>query len=96
MRSVTPTQKMKDDQRPLRFKIPAEMLGRGPVELQAVVTETDGNYSMNSAPIYLDIEGPIATTKRNTERPKRTRPKSTPATSTNQWVRRDRSNKPGG
>jgi tetratricopeptide (TPR) repeat protein len=91
MRSVAPAQQMKDDKRPLRFKIPAQLLGRGPVELQAVVTDEENAYAISSAPIYLDIEGPIATTKRNTERPKRTRPKAASSASngTSQWTLRN-------
>ena len=96
MRPVVPTQEMKDDKRPLRFKIPARVLGRGPVKVQAVVTDKESQYAMNSAPIYLDIEGAVATTRRNTERPKRTRPRATPSTSTNQWTLRESANQLGG
>ena len=96
MRPVVPTQEMKDDKRPLRFKIPARVLGRGPVKVQAVVTDKETQYAMNSAPIYLDIEGAVATTRRNTERPKRTRPRATPSTSTNQWTLRESANQLGG
>ena len=95
MRPVVAAQQMEDDKRPLRFKIPARVLGRGPVELQAVATDQDNKYSMNSAPIFLNIEGPIATTKRNTERPKRTRPKAAGSTSTNQWTLKDSPNNRG-
>ena len=93
MRAVAPVQQMKDDKRPLRFKIPARLLGRGPVELQAVVKDEDTAYAMNSDPIYLDIKGSIATTKRNTERPKRTRPRAASSTSTgtSQWTLRNSS-----
>lgn len=88
LRAVATAQKMKDDKRPLRFKIPAEVLGRGPVELQAVATDGEAKYTLNSVPVYLDIEGPVAKSKRNTERPKRTPPRAIPSTSTSQWTSR--------
>jgi len=86
MRAVAETQETKDDKRPLRFKIPAEVLGRGPVEMQAIAIDEKTNYTLSGVPIYLDITGPVATSKRNTERPKRTRPKTIPSTSTSQWT----------
>lgn len=90
MRPVSAAQEMTEGKRPLRFQIPAELLGRGPVELQAVAIDKKTSQVMNSAPIYLNIEGAIATTKRNTERPKPKPPKAVPAAanSTSHWVPR--------
>ena len=87
MRAVSMAQKMKKDKRPLRFKIPAEMLGRGPVEIQAVAFEKKTGKVMNSTPVLLEIEGTIATSRRNTERPKVKPPKAASAapTSTSHW-----------
>ena len=87
LRPVSVAQKMKKDKRPLRFKISAEMLGRGPVDIQAVAIEEKTGKVMYSAPVFLEIKGTIATSKRNTERPHPKPPKAAPATSnsTNHW-----------
>ena len=93
MRPVAAAQAMREDKGTLRFTIPAKVLGRGPVELQAVATVKDAQYAVNSAPIYLEITGPVATSKRNTERPTRKLPKATPPANTSKWTPMGRATK---
>jgi hypothetical protein len=90
MRPVSGAQEMTEGKRPLRFKIPAQAVGRGPVELQAVVIDKSSGRVINSPPVYLQVDGAVDTTKRNTERPKPKPPKPVrpEANSASRWTPR--------
>lgn len=49
------------------FRVPAKLLGRGPVQVTAIGIEEDSKKVVSSMPIFLTIEGPILKNTRQTE-----------------------------
>ncbi len=61
--------------REVEFRIPATLLGRGPVTLEAIALDTDGG-GVTSMPIKFEIEGRLSIRKEMTEQKKSTSKRS--------------------
>lgn len=53
----------------VEFSVPAQLLGRGPVLLEAIARSDDSGLVVSSVPLSLQIDGPISRIKAQTERP---------------------------
>ena len=61
--------------RDAEFEIEASMLGRGPVQLEAVAISEDSGKSVASMPVTLEINGRLKELKEDTETKKKPAPK---------------------
>jgi len=61
---------MKKAGRDVEFSVAAELLGRGPVQIQGFAIANDSS-EVASPPIDLIIQGDLAAAMRNTEAPKK-------------------------
>ena len=61
---------MKKAGRNAEFSVPAELLGRGPVQIQAIAV-AENTLAIASSPLDLVIQGDLAEVMRNTESPKK-------------------------